>query len=82
MKSFPAGFDNFIMTSRACFVVITGCPQLWLDLYCDRHLTPRTTSLHRLHQSTSGKYFMSDCLTQLFLSPVKPMTTSSELSNS
>ena len=36
------GFDNFIMTSRACFVVITDCPELWLDLYCDRHLTPRT----------------------------------------
>ena len=38
------GFDNFIMTSQACFVVITGRPGLWLDLYCDRHLTPRTYS--------------------------------------
>ena len=35
-------FDNFIMSSQACFVVITGSPELSLDLYCDRHLTPTT----------------------------------------
>ena len=30
------------MTSQACFVVITVRPELSLDLYCDRHLTPTT----------------------------------------
>ena len=36
------GFDNFIMTSQACFVVITVRPELGIDLYSDRHLTPTT----------------------------------------